>query len=466
MPLDRGTGTSSALEQGTGTPTYQTSDTTSYPASSGYSGGGGYYGGGGYGGGYGSSGGQTPEDAQQEQQQTIYNLGDIYEKRAGDMGKGVQGRAKDLNKNAKQRQKDMDDVAQRQLNNILGQKDANDATLTAARRKNMQQIEWQPNQQREQSTLMALRNRMGNAALGSGIQDLREGMGRIDDMNDVSLINAWKQNEDAAYNNWFQADTSLNADYNDQVASILDSFSQFGADYQDQMSKLNWDYFDEVSRNYAQYWSQMSNINPRLATKENMNQARRNKRAQIASDNAKADLEDARSVRSEVDKMVKNLSSGQGSAALTTQSKMTPTQKKASQIIEKAAKSNKGATSEAIGKAASEAAKNSVEGAKKTYIDARAKTANPEISFGEDTDRYVLPHTDLLSRVALPNQIALGPSDALSKMLTTRESGSAQSDLTRNMIRPDHSANKGVRYDRSRQANTGFSNNLVAFRRM
>ena len=177
-----------------------------------------YYGGGG--GGYSSS--KSPEDVQKETQNQIWNTQANYFKRRGDMDK--------LSKDS--------------LGNIEKQMKANDALLRQQNAQNQRSIQWQPNQQREQSTLMALRNRMGNAAYGSSLVDLREGMGRVDDMNDNALIESWRQNADNAYSNWFQANAQLVSDYNDQAMSDEDEYSKL----------------------YSQYWSAMSNLNPMLAT--------------------------------------------------------------------------------------------------------------------------------------------------------------------------------------------------------
>lgn len=177
------------------------------------------------------SGGKTPEQQQEETQAQIGNTTANY-----------LGRADDLS-----------DLGTQNLQSIFDQGEQNKALFNATRRQNNRQVQWQPNQQREQSTLAALRNRMGNSAYGSSLTDLMEGLGRVDDMNDVDLINTWKQNSDAAYENWFQANEDLIADYIDQVTAIQDEFSKL----------------------YSQYWSTMSNINPLLVTKENMEKARK-----------------------------------------------------------------------------------------------------------------------------------------------------------------------------------------------
>lgn len=179
----------------------------------------------GYGGGGGGSS-RSPEDVQADTQAQIWNTQANYA----------------------QRRDDMDKMAQNQLDNFNRQMKANNDLLSQQNRQNMRAIEWQPNQQREQSTLMALRNRMGNAAYGSNLTDLREGLGRVDDMNDNALIQAWKQNADNAYSNWFQANAQLVSDYNDQVTALEDEFSKL----------------------YSQYWQAISNISPQLASPENM----------------------------------------------------------------------------------------------------------------------------------------------------------------------------------------------------
>ena len=176
-----------------------------------------------YGGlGYGYSSGKTPGEIQEETQAQIGNTAANYG-----------GRGKDMSR-----------FGEKILKNIQDQMNANNDLYANSSRNLMRQTEWQPNQQREQSTLMALRNRMGNAAWGSSLVDLAEGLGRVDDMADVQLINTWKQNEDDLYNNWYQAYNDLISDYIDQSVSIEDEFSKL----------------------FSQYASTMSNLNPLLAT--------------------------------------------------------------------------------------------------------------------------------------------------------------------------------------------------------
>lgn len=329
----------------------------------GYGGGGGGYGGGGGGGGGGGSSSQpagtTPEEQAKNQAQ-INNLGDIYAKRAKDLG----------------------NIGAKQLENIEQQKAANDSLFAQQKRQINTSVQWQPNQQKEQSTLMALRNRMGNAAYGSAIQDLREGMGRVDDMNDVELINAYKQNMDTAEQNWYQANAALVADYNDQISSLKDEFSKL---------KSNW-------------WTSVSNINPELASKKNVKKALSSKTARQAKE-AKAGL------------------------------------KKAKAALKKAQKSKN--------KAQQKFAKDKVRKYKNDYEKFR-------VSIGKGNDKYYLP------------SVNLGPSDSLKALMAYQKPGEAQSTP---MVRPADAryippTPAAGTYQTATTANSGFSDNLAAFRRV
>lgn len=183
-----------------------------------------------YGGGYGG-GGKSAAEVQAETQAQIKNTAGNYGKRGSDMS----------------------DLGQESLNNIRDQINQNLALYNQTRRNNMKQIEWQPQEQKKQSSLSSLRGRMGNTAYGSGLTDLDEGFSRVDDMSDVQLINAYKQNENAARDNWFQANEDLISDYIDQMVAIKDEFSKL----------------------YSQYWATQSNANPQLASEENIGRSAR-----------------------------------------------------------------------------------------------------------------------------------------------------------------------------------------------
>lgn len=174
------------------------------------------YGSGGYG--YGGGGGYSGPDPAQIQKQ-IDNLIANANKRGGDLG----------------------DLVADNLDSIKKQIKQNEGLYKKTQRDNMLQLEWQPQQQRQQSTLMALRNRMGNAAWGSSLVDLAEGMGRVDDMADNQLINTYKQNENSAFNDWLQADTALKADYRDLVNQYRDEVSKLQSQTQSSLSNYDAD---------------------------------------------------------------------------------------------------------------------------------------------------------------------------------------------------------------------------------
>ena len=382
-----------------------------------------------YGGGYGGGGGRGGGGGGAEKiQAQLNNTGGNYEKRLGDINQNVEGRKGDLDKITKDRLADMDKTAQDQLNNIKQQQQANAASLSTNRRNIMQGIDWQPNQQKEQSTLMALRNRMGNSAYGSGIQDLAEGMARVDDMNDYQLISAWKQNENNAYANWYQAEQGLIGDYNEHVAQIN----------------------DEISKLYSQYWSTMSNSDPLLATKENIEAAQTGDKVSVKT----GKVNKAQATLDAVNSMVKTLTGKKTKDKLSTEG-LDEYQKAAAEIINKQIKdkSNKNKTS-AISKAAVKAAKAALKEAKDTDVE------------------YTLPQVDLSKRANLGNDLSIGASSALQRMLVNQANARSQNERTAAYVRPDRGrgdvliggANGEI--NNSRAANTGFSDNLAAFRRV
>jgi len=125
------------------------------------------------------------------------------------------------------------------LDNIKNQRIANNKQLIMKRAQLDRNSEWQPNQQKEQSVLTNLRRTMGNAAYGSGLTDLMEGLNRYDDMADVELINTWKENRDNAYNNWYQANADLISDYNEQATKTRSAFEEAFNNYLSNISNIN-----------------------------------------------------------------------------------------------------------------------------------------------------------------------------------------------------------------------------------
>lgn len=408
-----------------------------------------YGGGSGYRKSGGGGGGASSKDAQKQKQAQLNNTGGNYQQRAKDLAGNTKGRAKEIADTAKGRLGEMDKNAQAQLNNIQQSMDANTAAYNENRRNIMQNVQWQPNQQKEQSMLMSLRNRMGNAAYGSGIQDLAEGLQRVDDMNDTELINTWKQNENAAYSNWYQANEALVNDYNDQVTAINEQLSQFNADYSDQMSKLKYDYNDELSKLQSQYWSTMSNIDPELATKKNLQKAAKNA---AGTSKASQNLTKAKQTSAAVNELLSGNTPKKVAASVSKSAKND-----AQKIIKDAKAKNAGKKGNAVAKAASKAAQKAVEKAE----------GKATVSVGEGDEKYTLPNVNLSKPINFDKYSTLpGQSAALQALMKTRESASATNPYTSSYIRPAGGSATGGTIDTSRAANTGFSDNLAAFRRV
>ena len=440
--LDKGFGKTEPADKGTGgTQVKQDTDQQSVPAGVVYGGGGG--GGGGRGGG-GGGGGDTTNDQ-------IQNLGDISSDRKKDITKNTKGRMRDFKGIIKGRAKEMSEIGADQLKNIQKQRTANNKALEQNRRNIMKSVQWQPNQQKEQSMLMALRNRMGNAAYGSGIQDLLEGMQRIDDMNDVELIDAWRQNENNAYENWRQAEQGLIADYDDQVASILDEFSQFNADSNDNLSKMKWDYNDEISSGYAQYATSLSNIDPLLASRNNIRKAAKNANG---TSKESAELTKAKNVAKAISLLTKPTKKGSKKKAKKTDPTkgLSSEEKHAYNEIRRAANDKGKNNAKAFAKAANKAAKAAVKKAEK----ASKVTANG----------LTLPNVDMRTPAKLNSKINVKPSNELQKLLVYQKNAPEENPNTIGWIRPDQAQYIGGTLNTSRQANSGFSDNLAAFRRV
>jgi len=135
--------------------------------------------------------------------------------------------------------KSIGDSGKKALDNIQQQRKANAQQLLMKQNQIARDTEWQPNQQKEQSVLNNLRRTMGNAAYGSGILDLQEGLKRFDDMADVELINTWKENQDEAYNNWYQANSDLISDYNEQAMRTQSAFDEAYNNYLSNIANIN-----------------------------------------------------------------------------------------------------------------------------------------------------------------------------------------------------------------------------------
>lgn len=151
---------------------------------------------------------------------------------------------------AANRQNDIVQGIRENLDEIKRGINANKAMLKTNQAQIMRGVDYQSNVQREQSMFANLRNTMGNSLRGSAASDLLSGMQRIDDMNDVSNINAWKQSDDQAYNNWWQANEALTSEYNKQLTSSKDTLSNF-----------NYQYLNNLNENNAKYLKSMLDHN-------------------------------------------------------------------------------------------------------------------------------------------------------------------------------------------------------------
>lgn len=361
---------------------------------------GGSYGGyGGYGGYSRSGGGGSSKPSKEDQeklQATVDNLGDIYGRKKGDLEKQT--------KNA--------------LNVIKQKQKANNAALKSQQSQINRNVDWQPQQQKEQSMMMALRNRMGNAAYGSGIVDLMEGMGRVDDMADTQLINTWKQNMDNAYNNWFQADTELVGDYNEALA-----------DSQQKMSDL-----------LSQYQAALNNVNPLAATTKNIKKAGKN----VAK----------------VDKLTQNLKNAKDAYKASKGKEITDTLPRTKAAVVSSSGKTTTKTSPPVKRAVVQTASKSKQKKLKDAVKtAEKKLDKARVSVGKGTEKINLPNIDM------------SPSAAFSKLMANKaKNASAVNPLTSDYVRPDRATTSlgGMRgdFNTAGNANSGFADNLRAFRRV
>lgn len=421
-----------------------------------YSGGGG---GGGGGGGYSrSSYSSKPTKADQEKTQaTMKNLGDIY------------GRKK----------KDLEKQTQAGLDVINDKINANNALLKQQQIQLQRNIEWQPQQQKEQSTLSSLRGRMGNAILGSGAVDLMEGLNRIDDMADSQLINTYKQNSDNAYNNWFQANTELVGDYNEALN-----------DADQKMSDL-----------LNQYQAALNNVNPLAATTENITKASKAEGnladSKAAVKDAKSALATAKANQKAITQKALNSLSGNVQAKYQSKADLaSDAQNRYKQAKDTLADLKKSGNAKQIAAArtALQAAKNDYLAArddKNNYLDTKIsktkyadkvlkaakklssaqkslKKANSSLSKSKSATNKEITVGEGTEKITIPN-IQITPSAAFSKLLKNKMSNAdVANPATMGYIRPDqadtHLGGARGAFDTATEANSAFKDNLYAYR--
>ena len=427
--------------------------------------------------GSGSSSSKKDAKEQQKKNQASYNnIGDIYQKASDTTNSTYQKQKNRLDTIYNARYKDIVSESQDQLNTITQQREANDSELAEIRRQNMQAVQWQPNQQKEQSTLAALRNRMGNAAYGSAIQDLAEGMQRVDDMNDVELINTWKQNDNSAYNNWYQADTSLIADYNDQITQIQDTLSNLRSDYRTDRSNIMKNLDTAISDLQLQYATTLNNANPLLATKKNLSKSAKNyettqtsayKKAAKALKAAKAAQERINEVYGSTSKTAKSSKAKAEAEAKANQeqNKWAKSHKKAATKMEKLVNKaqKQGKSDKEIAASVKKLAKAAVKKANKKL----KKTGYKQISVGKGTDKYTMPDVKISNTTDMSGiGKTFKPTGDLAGLMKRQETASAVNPNTLGYIRPDASTAIGGTVNTSTAANNGFLDNLSPYRRV
>lgn len=308
---------------------------------------------------------------------------------------------------AKQKKGQLDDKAKDKFNAIKKTEKANNKALAEQNRRINLDIEWQPQQQKEQSTMMALRSRMGNSAYGSATQDLVEGMQRVDDMADVELINTYKQNMNNAYDDWYQAHTSIINDYNELATNMQDKY-------------------DDLQN---QTWASLASIDPKLASKKNM--AKSKKQAQTTS-KKKAALKIAKSNASKQLKQLKTLKK-QYKAALKsekeTKKKKSLKGKKGETFTTTAAQSSK-SLKKKISKLSGKKVVKAYTKAKKAYAKAKAK----KVTSGKGDEKFSL------------KQMNLDPSKKVNSLMHQRKMPSKAANPLlsgkRDYIRPERAEGK------------------------
>lgn len=106
--------------------------------------------------------------------------------------------------------------------------------------------DWYSQQQKEQATTTQLRDRMGNAAYGSGLLDLADDIARVDDMADVQVLRSYEDNIDNAWQNYYET-----------MVSNINARNELAMDTEASLREL-----------FGDYAAQLNNISPKLASGE------------------------------------------------------------------------------------------------------------------------------------------------------------------------------------------------------
>ena len=106
--------------------------------------------------------------------------------------------------------------------------------------------EWFKRQQDLQSTLKSLRSKMGNAYYGSAALDLADDLARVDDQGDVEILGNLEDNNNQAYQNYYET-----------ILENINSRNELAMNTEASLREL-----------FGDYAAQLNNIHPKLASGE------------------------------------------------------------------------------------------------------------------------------------------------------------------------------------------------------
>jgi len=417
---DRGTANGNPLDPGTGYQTGQDNQDNSAPVY-------------GYGYGYGSSGSSTAdaEKAQAATQAMIDNTQTLTTRQTEQLNKNSGDNFNSYEKNFQDYKDATDKAYRKQLGQLQSSREANAKALKATQQSIERGMNLQQREMKQQSTLSALRNRLGNGALGSGLLDLAEGMARVNDAADVEELEARRQNLRNAYADYYSADSAAVDNYNTAVAQIQAAIANDDYEYAQDVANYIANYNSIYGNLDAAYWQNINSASPELAKAGLENES--------AASKAKEEMQTAK----------KNYRSAKKALAAET----------------KAASKTGSAVAKATKKAYNEAEK-----AYKESKSAYKKAKNATVTVGEDTDQYTLNAYQMPDRLNLKSSVAPGASKALQKMYTPMEYVSATDPLSSAYVRGNAEArnyapSSGTPNTRT-AANQGYLDNLALLRRV
>lgn len=176
-------------------------------------------------GGYGGSGGGSGSGPTDEQEKAFGNLG------------GIVGYNRDTLTGNDDMANEVYDVADEQSRNLW------ESQTKQNRRKAGN--DWFTNQQNLQSVVSGLTDRSGNAMNGSYTYDLWDMIARKDDMDDASVLDAMRENQDQLNASYFEALSANNNSRNEQAMKTESALRELAADYIAQGNNIHPDLVDD-----------------------------------------------------------------------------------------------------------------------------------------------------------------------------------------------------------------------------